>query len=129
MREVWNMKVVFLGVVLVGLVSLRTLGARPLVERTAADGLDFGFDQKGEDGGVLVVRGLKPGRYRLLKDGYPAGVWRADEFAMNTNNLIQQQKNHAQAEAVGEKATSSFYSGAWRTAAAESPGALKSTPA
>ena len=81
MREVWNMKVVFLGVVLVGLVSLRTLGARPLVERTAADGLDFGFAQKGEDGGVLVVRGLKPGRYRLLKDGYPAGVWRADEFA------------------------------------------------
>ena len=54
--------------------------------------------------------------YVLLGDG--TDTRRADEYAMNTNNLIQQQKNQAQAEAVGDAATSSFYSGAWRTAAA-----------
>ena len=58
--------------------------------------------------------------YVLLGDG--SDTSRADEYAMNTNNLIQQQKNQAQAEAVGEKATSSFYSGAWRTAAAAGAG-------
>lgn len=58
--------------------------------------------------------------YALLGDG--SDTRRADEYAMNTNNLIQQQKNQAQAEAVGEKATSSFYSGAWRTAAAAGAG-------
>ena len=58
--------------------------------------------------------------YVLLGDG--SDTRRADEFAMNTNNLIQQQKNQAQANAVGEAATSSFYSGAWRTAAATGAG-------
>lgn len=58
--------------------------------------------------------------YVLLGDG--SDTRRADEFAMNTNNLIQQQKNQAQAEAVGDAATSSFYSGAWRTAAATGAG-------
>ena len=58
--------------------------------------------------------------YVLLGDGSDSR--RADEFAMNTNNLIQQQKNQAQANAVGEAATSSFYSGAWRTAAATGAG-------
>ena len=58
--------------------------------------------------------------YVLLGDG--SDTSRADEYAMNTNNLIQQQKNQAQANAVGEAATSSFYSGAWRTAAATGAG-------
>ena len=58
--------------------------------------------------------------YVLLGDG--SDTSRADEFAMNTNNLIQQQKNQAQATAVGEAATSSFYSGAWRTAVATGAG-------
>lgn len=58
--------------------------------------------------------------YVLLGDG--SDTRRADEFAMNTNKLIQQQKNQAQANAVGEAATSSFYSGAWRTAAATGAG-------
>lgn len=58
--------------------------------------------------------------YVLLGDG--SDTRRADEYAMNTNNLIQQQKNQAQANAVGEAATSSFYSGAWRTAAATGAG-------
>lgn len=58
--------------------------------------------------------------YVLLGDG--SDTRRADEFAMNTNNLIQQQKNQAQATAVGEAATSSFYSGAWRTVAATGAG-------
>lgn len=58
--------------------------------------------------------------YVLLGDGSDSR--RADEFAMNTNNLIQQQKNQAKAEAVGDAATSSFYSGAWRTAAATGAG-------
>lgn len=58
--------------------------------------------------------------YVLLGDG--SDTSRADEFAMNTNNMIQQQKNQAQANAVGEAATSSFYSGAWRTVAATGAG-------
>lgn len=58
--------------------------------------------------------------YVLLGDG--SDTRRADEYAMNTNNLIQQQKNQAQAEAVGDAATSSFYSGAWRTVAATGAG-------
>lgn len=58
--------------------------------------------------------------YVLLGDG--SDTRRADEFAMNTNNLIQQQKNQAQANAVGDAATSSFYSGAWRTVAATGAG-------
>ncbi|MCI7727996.1 MAG: hypothetical protein MSH58_12845 [Clostridiales bacterium] len=58
--------------------------------------------------------------YVLLGDG--SDTRRADEFAMNTNNLIQQQKNQAKADAIGEKATSSFHSGAWRTVAATGAG-------
>ena len=58
--------------------------------------------------------------YALLGDG--SDTRRADEFAMNTNNLIQQQKNQTQATAVGDAATNSFYSGAWRTAVATGAG-------
>lgn len=58
--------------------------------------------------------------YVLLGDGRDTS--RADEFAMNTNNLIQKQKNQVKADAVGEAATSSFYSGAWRTVAATGAG-------
>ena len=54
---------------------------RRVTTRAAADGLDFGFESKDGDSGVLVISDLRPGRYRMLKNGYPVGIWRADEFA------------------------------------------------
>lgn len=58
--------------------------------------------------------------YVLMGDG--SDTSRADEFAMNTNNLIQKQKNQVKSDAVGDAATKSFYSGAWRTVAATGAG-------
>lgn len=59
--------------------------------------------------------------YALLGSG---STERADEFAIDTNNWIQQQENQAKADKIGESATSSFGAGALHTVGSIGAGLL-----